>query len=314
VPTAGQHNVDASCIIVAICGSDTLARCIERIRELRPPPREILVCAADAFEIPRDIEEAGDLKIVRVRDDSPVALAAAGLAAATGDVIMLTEDHCLPVSGWIRELSSALGDSPRIAAGGPIDPGKDGTSFDWAFFIVDFFRYVPPVTGGPAESLSVCNVAYRRATLEEIRSEWSPGFHETRVHELLKARGQLWMVPGATVTSLRRVGTKDGVRERFTFGWLFAAKRFRSGDSTRRIAFAVGSLILPFVLFGRITRRCFAEPALAKRLIMCSPYVMLLVLAWSLGELVGYITGKAPSSSPAAKNRSGVSGSQAVNA
>jgi hypothetical protein len=314
VSNAGEQKRRTSCIIVAICGSDTLALCIARIRDLDPPPGEIVVCAADGFEIPRNLEAAPDVKIVRVGDDSPVALAAAGIGACTGDVVCLTEDHCLPATHWIEELSAGLDDQTVVAAGGPIEPEKNGNTFDWAFFIVDFFRYVPPVRGGPVESLSVCNVAYRRDTLDTITGEWSPGFHETRVHDLLKRSGRLFLVPGAVVFSNRRVRIQDGVRERFTFGRLFAARRFRSGESGRRITFALGTVVLPALLFTRIAARCLAERRLAGRLVKASPHVVLLLLAWSLGELVGYVTGKPPSSAPAARNRSPLAGGQPANA
>jgi hypothetical protein len=314
VPNESERGSDTSCVVVAICGSDTLDACITRLRRLDPPPAEIVVSAANSFEIPARLEAAGDLKIVRANDDSPVTLATAGIAAATRSIICLTEDHCIPDREWIRHLSETLPDGSRVAAGGPIDAREGITSFDWAFFIVDFFRYLPPVAGGPVESLSVCNVAYRRETLSDIRAEWAPGFHETRVHEMLKRRGALFMVPAARVTSNRMVRVRDGVRERFIFGWLFAARRFRTRDAWRRIPFALGAVMLPFLLFARITSRCAGEGRLAKRLVKSTPHVMLLLIAWTLGELLGYVSGSPPASSPAARNRASLSADHSVNA
>jgi hypothetical protein len=180
------------------------------------------------------------------------------------------------------------------------------TSFDWAFHMVDFYRYAPPVDAGPVDSLSVCNVAYSRATLDPIRKEWEAGFHETRVHDLLRKRGDLTMVPGAVIACDRRVGTLDGLSERFRFGRLFAARRFRENAAASRFAYAAATPLLPFLLFARIAKRSFATAGLSGALVRSSAYVVALLVAWSAGEFVGYVTGRAPRSCAAARNRFGL--------
>lgn len=300
MPSKQQEKVDSSCVVVAICGTAALERCLDRLARLDPAPGEIVISAAVFFELP---ENAGTARIVRSASDSPVDLAAAGLRAARGDVICLTEDHCLPVIGWVAALSNAIANNDAAVAGGAIDMASGARGFDWAFFMVDFYRYLPPVNAGLVSSLSVCNSAYRRRVLDELRDEWNDGFHETRMHGLLARRGPLIVTPDATVMSKRRVAVSDGIRERFVFGRLFAAKRFRRADTGRRLVYAALTPLLPVLLYARIARRCLKDGRLAGRMFAATLPLTALLVAWSAGELVGYLTARPPLSSPAAPDR-----------
>jgi hypothetical protein len=58
----------------------------------------------------------------------------------------------------------------------------------WAFYYVDFFRYMRPVPSGGSPTLSVCNVAYHRSHLEAVHDLWKNGFLETEIHDALRER------------------------------------------------------------------------------------------------------------------------------
>jgi hypothetical protein len=264
---------------------------------------EIVIAAPDGLPVPEFTNEKIPVTVVRCSTDSPVKLAAAGLSAARGKAVLMTEDHCVPVPGWSGILRGALSDPATVAAGGPLLPPQHLSAFDWAFFMVDFFRYLPPVAKGRVAALSVCNVGYRKSTLESVRAEWAEGFHETRVHDLLARTGDLTMVPNAEVATHRHVARGAGLVERYRFGQLFAAERTRN-RGVMRAAFAAGAPLLPLILMSRIARRCLAAGSLSRRFIRSAAYLAALVGAWSLGELVGYATGRPPASTVAASNRS----------
>jgi hypothetical protein len=266
---------------------------------------EIVVAAPDGLPVPEFTNEEIPVRVVRCATDSPVTLAAAGLSAARGKTVLMTEDHCVPVPEWSAILRGALSDPASAAAGGPLLPPRHLSAFDWAFFMVDFFRYLPPVAKGRVAALSVCNVGYRKSTLERVRADWAEGFHETRVHDLLARTGDLTMVPDAEVATHRHVAPGAGLVERYRFGQLFAAERTRN-RGVMRAAFAAGALLLPLILMSRIARRCIAAGSLSRRFIHSAAYLAALVGAWSLGELVGYATGRPPASTAAASNRSDV--------
>src|SRR5262249_43250013 len=150
-------------------------------------------------------------------EHTPVQLAARALHEARGDLVLLTEDHCIPGPGWVGQLCAALMPG-RAAVGGVIETDSAISKADWAFWFVDYFRYWRPVSAGPSPTLSVCNVAYREEYLTQIAPLWADGFLETTVHEALRQRfGSLWIIPEAEVRTSRHVRMADAILERYAF-------------------------------------------------------------------------------------------------
>ncbi len=129
-------------------------------------------------------------------------------------MVLLTEDHCTASHDWVRALSEAVV-RHRRTIGGSLDPLPALHGFDWAFYFVDFFRYMLPRDGGPTASVSVCNVGYMRSDLLQLGGDWRDAFHETRVHdELMRRHGAHVFEPDARMHTGRMVGYGDGHRER----------------------------------------------------------------------------------------------------
>jgi len=236
---------------------------------------------------------------------SPLELAARAVAAARGDLILLTEDHCVPDNAWVMSLTNTL-QRNGSAVGGAVDPLDLGTmtAFDWAFYYVDFYRYQSPLTAGIADSLSVCNVGYRRSDLEALDESWRTSFHETRIHtSLAKPGAPLWMEPRASVRAGRRVHRGDALRERYSFGRYYACRRIEPPHESGRIWFALGSPLLPLLLVGRMARASARDDRTARRFLRSLPDLAALVLAWSLGEALGYLTKRGPATMEAAPER-----------
>jgi hypothetical protein len=192
------------------------------------------------------------------------------------------------------------------AVGGAVDPLSPEmmTPFDWAFYYVDFFRYQAPLSAGIADSLSVCNVAYRRGDLESLTEPWRESFHETRIHMALSKQGaRLWMEPRATVRAGRRVNRLDALRERYSFGRYYACRRIERPHQQARVWLALGSPLLPLLLLGRMARASARDDRNARRFLRSLPDVAALVLAWSFGEALGYLTARGPETMEAAPER-----------
>lgn len=288
--------------MVSICGPDRLAACLEALAGQRNAPSFEIVVADDGARQGGGRLRSLHRNVVWVSAaPSPPQLAAAAVGAARGAVVMLTEDHCVPGPDWVRRLHAAVtgsaGGRPGPgAAGGPVaftDAGGDG--LEWAFHFSDFAAHVPPVAGGAARSLSVCNVAYRRATLDRLRPEWGEALHETRLHDAIRRRvGPLVMVPDAPVVSGRRVRLADALRERYGLGRIYAAVRFEDAPARLRWLRALAAPALPPLLMVRLARRSRRIPQGVRRFLVSLPQVAGLVLAWSLGEAVGLLTGRPP--------------------
>jgi hypothetical protein len=71
-------------------------------------------------------------------------LRAAGISAATGTFVAITEDHCLPPKAWCAKIIETYTDYPDcIAMGGSVVNGSNTNIMDRANFAVTFSEYRP---------------------------------------------------------------------------------------------------------------------------------------------------------------------------
>ena len=179
--------------------------------------------------------------------------------------------------------------------GGVVEPGLAASPAMWAFYYVDFFRYMRPATAGVSPSLSVCNVAYHRSHLDDVKELWATGFHETEIHRALQQKfGPLYLWPDAEVRVRRNVRFGEAVYERYAFGRLFGATRVTHAGLSRRLYFLAFSPALPLLLLGRMTARAASNPEARAMFVKALPSLATLVLAWSWGEWLGYLTRRRP--------------------
>jgi len=288
--------------VVGICDAKAMARCLAALdAQVDAPPFDVIavydpklgdVAALSERHAPVRLI-AGDLS------SDPATMAARCLREATGDIVLLTEDHCRPSNNWVRCLHDAheRDHSAAPAIGGSIEIERGARAASWAFCYVDFFRYAKPLPAGPAQHVSVCNVAYKRAALDAVADQWRDKLHETALHGALFERfGPLAMCPDAEVTMLRRVRFGDAIRERYAFGRWFARKRIEQASAAARIKWLLVSPLLPAVLMYRMARVAMVRPRLRGPFFRSLIAVKILACAWSWGEWVGYLTGKGPRS------------------
>lgn len=286
-----------SVAVVGICGPDHLLRCLDALAMQRGAPAFEIVVAHDPSLKGMDVvtRRYPDVRVSANRGQrTPLELASRALQNSRGEVVLLTEDHCIPEPDWICQLYNAL-DERCAAVGGVVQADPRATATDWAFYFVDFFRYAEPVCEGFSPSLTVCNVAYRRRTLEEIDPSWKDFFHETAVNDELRAQfGPLRLIPEARVTMSRHVRFAEAVRERYSFGRLFGCTRMQRTGSSRQILYTLGAPLLPGLLIGRMVNKSLKDSNLRKRLARSILPLIGLVFAWSLGEWLGYLTRRRP--------------------
>jgi len=218
---------------------------------------------------------------------------AAGLAAASGDLVAILEDRSVPRADWARtsvRLHAAL---PHAVIGGAILNGRDRT-LNWAVYFCDFGRYQRPFAAGPREWVSDVNVAYKRRALERTRGLWRERYHETTVHWALRRAGEtLYLSPDLVVDQMRgslRFGAL--LAERFAWGRVFAYTRARETPLAARWARALLAPFLPLLLFWRLLRSQIRTGVTRGKFFQASPAIIALLIAWSLGEALGYVTGE----------------------
>lgn len=293
--TAGTITVG----VVGICGAPHLRRCLAALDAQREAPAfDILVVHDPHLEdIAAMSGEHPDVRFVaNAGQRTPLELAARAVAEASGELVLLTEDHCVPAPGWVRAMAEAQAED-RAVVGGAVEPLPGTTDADWAFYLVDYYRYMPPVSEGPSPTLTVCNASYRADRLAEIADVWRDIFHETAINEALSARfGTLWLCPEARVAMRRHVRLRDALYERYAFGRLFGCTRLQFQPAWRRWYYVAFAPVLPILLLGRMKAASFRSWTNAVRFLRALPYTAALVVAWSWGEWLGYLTRRRPRS------------------
>ncbi len=217
---------------------------------------------------------------------------AAGLAAATGDLVAIVEDRGIPAPDWARAFARLHAALPYEVIGGAVDLGRPGTAAR-AVYLCDFGRYAPPFTAGPRDYVTDVNVCYKRGALERTRVLWAERYHETTVHWALRRGGAtLWLSPEPVVRQERDGLTVGGLlRERRAWGRLFAYTRSRESPAAVRLVRAALAPVLPLVMGWRIVRREAVRGRLTATL-PTLPLLLCLLAAWAAGEAEGYLSGR----------------------
>jgi hypothetical protein len=288
----------ASVGVLAVSGRPYLDRCLDALRAQRdaPPFETVVVCDPSIGTLDGLADRHPEARIVvNAGQRTPLELASRALRECRGSTILLTKDHCVPAADWIHTMLGAQRDD-RAAVGGRVEIASDASAVDWAFHFVDFSPYAGRGTAGPAASLTICNIAYRRADLAAVAASWAGGFVETRVHAALCSRfGALWFHPGSEVVLARPVSLRHALAERYVLGRLFGASRAQGWSRRRRLLYAGLAPALPVLLLSRMARVALPSRPHRRRFLRAVAPLILVVLARSLGEWVAYLTGRPPS-------------------
>lgn len=297
-----------SVVVTVVDGARAVERCLQALAAQEDPPALDVVVPYD--ETARGVGElAGRFPSVRFLPLGPLETArpvstpagqhelfdrrrAAGLAAVRGELVAILEDRGVPRVDWART-AVGLHALPYGVIGGAIQNGRDRL-LNWAVYFCDFSRYQLPFEPGVRSYVSDVNICYKRAAVDATRSLWADRYHETTVHwELARLGETLFLAPSMVVDQMREgLALPSLVRERFDWGRLFAYTRAREVSRSRRLTLAVLSPLLPAVLFVRHAMNQVHKRAALGSFLVASPLVFLLLLSWSAGEMVGYLTGE----------------------
>jgi hypothetical protein len=217
---------------------------------------------------------------------------AVGLQLARGKVIAITEDHAVPSGDWCLQLVRLHKEMPYEVIGGAIENGLD-RPMNWAWYYCDFGRYGRPFLDGETKYISDVNVSYKRRALDLVKDLYEDVYNETRIHWALRERrAKLFLDDRLVVFQMRpAMSIAEILRERIEWGMVFAETRGESFNLVRRLAFAIGTLFLPAILLSRVYLHMFRQKRTTTQIASSSPFVLLMLVGWSLGELIGYLSG-----------------------
>jgi len=248
---------------------ESLERCLAAVVEAAPEA-EIVVVDDGSMDASAVAAAARRHAAVLVRTERVGAAAArnAGARRASGEIVLLTDDDCLPAPDWAEVLSASVARSPGLAVvGGRTEPSPGSV----------FVRASQSVIGTVERAAPFCatsNVGCRRQTVLEVPFDES--FREASGEDrdwcarVLRAGGEIVREPRAVVVHVPAVGARAFWRRHVRYG--------RSGRRLRQ-----GSLPARVRLGARVVRDGFAS----------GPTVGALVVVAQVATLVGYVAGPA---------------------
>jgi hypothetical protein len=285
--------VRVSVVVASFSGEEALRSCLDSL-ESQHGDAEVIVSAA--LE-PATMERLRQRYTWAQLQPAPPAatvfqLRTLGLDRAHAAVAVLLEDHCVVPAGWLGALVSSVvvameGDGGL--AGGAVESGLPSSLAGFALYLVEYGALMPPLPD--ARAILAVNAAYDRSALEACRPVWADGFHESEVHDALRAAGHVpRLAAEATVRSHLRMPLARALAHLFRGGARFGAYRQRRWSTAERVLRILAAPLVPPVLVARMLGRLLRRrPRALARFVLALPYVLCLVTAWSAGELTGHV-------------------------
>ena len=282
-------------VVVASPRSEDLA--IACVRSILPEARlthapVVVARAVGAAEISRRLGDAG-VPIVPV--DAGVAatlpeIRGAGLLAVQTQYAALVEDHCLAAPGWLSALCAAAPTADVV--GGRMGNARRARATDWAAYFAEYGFFSGTANGRGAPLITAANVLYGPRA-RPAAAEWAAaGLWEDVIHTRLASAGcQLRVTPAAEMRQNLSYGARQFCRDRFAHGYDYARVRLREQPESRRWLRLLSTPLLPLVLGRRIAAH--VAPTDRGAFVRALPVTLLFLSAWSVGELAGYLHGKA---------------------
>lgn len=278
------------CKLLEACVGSLLPQCRSHGAEL------IVARAGTADEIAWLRHRYPEVEFVRSDGSESVPrLRALGMAQASGDIVALTEDHCIAAEDWLSQLVHGHAKG-RDVVGGAMDNAQRHRAIDWAAFFAEYGLFAANSQGAETQ-LTGANVAYSRRVVDTVidcarRGEW-----ENVAHDGLRAQGStLHFLRTAAIYQNKTYGFWSFCRDRFEHGRDYARRRLVDQRPGRRLLYLSGIWILPFLLTARVARAIASHQRSA--FLRSLPLTFGFLVAWSFGEAWGYGLGKSRQEEP----------------
>lgn len=285
-----------SVVIASNRDPSLLHACVESLAtQCRASGAQLIVARAGDLEAEDRARLAGSGASVvmgPVTADIPV-LRGLGMQLAIGDLVAVTEDHCLAAPDWIVMLQRAAAEGADVVGGG-MDNARRARAVDWGAFFSEygFFSSGRPASAAVPALLTGANVAYARTVAGAVATWALAGEWENVAHGRLSRSGfVLRFVPQAVILQNKSYAIGAFLVDRFEHGLDYARTRLALEGARRRLPLLLLTPALPFVLTTRVARAAATGRWLT--FARALPATFAFLAAWSLGEAAGYLRGAA---------------------
>jgi glycosyltransferase involved in cell wall biosynthesis len=287
---------DLSVILVTPDCYETIRKTVTSLRAQTVRERLELVIVCPSKDSLRLIESETDgfasICVIEFGEIRTLAVArVAGIHAASAPLVALGEDHAFPEPGWAEALI-AEHRQPWAAVGPAFLNGNPGL-MSWMSLVMDYGRWLEPVTGGITDDVPGHNSAWKRDLLLEYGSALERMMQApTLMHWDMQAKGhQLYLEPAAQVRHVNITRLHSFILDHFYGAQIFAAARASDWSWLQRLLYVAATPVLTARTLGEWLshiRRIAPAPKLLPR---AWPLLLLSLAIWSAGEMIGYVLG-----------------------
>jgi glycosyltransferase involved in cell wall biosynthesis len=283
-----------SVIIACVNGLPTIADCLSAL--------ERQICDFD-FEI-IVIDRTQDKTTEYIRKNFPSVcitklfkpygipqMRAIGMAQASGEFVVITEDHCIPPENWLAEIVRAH-ESGYPVVGGAVENLSQSRLIDWAVFLCEYSSFMPPIAAGETEFITGNNTSYSRQLIETIDESLLQNYWEYFLQKELRQMGVKFLsVPTLIIGHKKEFGFFYFLSQRFHYSRSFAAMRKRQSSFLKQFIYLLYVPILPFHLTWRIFQNVQQKRRNRKEFFMSLPLLLIFMYSYALGEFTGQLFG-----------------------
>lgn len=248
----------ASVVVCTYNGATTIEACVDALLALDYPDCELIVVDDGSTDGAGELAAARGVRVIRTQNQGLSAARNTGTATASGEVVAFCDDDCEPDPHWLRHLVASLLDGDDAGVGGPNVPPPDAV-------VADGVGHAP---GGPmhvlvsdteAEHLPGCNMAFRRAALEQVGG-FDPRFRTAGddvdlCWRIQDAGGTLGFSPAALVWHRARRSMPAYLRQQAGYGRAEALLERKWPDRYNH----QGHVSWSGTVYGGKVRRCFGR-------------------------------------------------------
>lgn len=214
------------------------------------------------------------------------------VSRARGEIIAFTDADCVAGPGWLSEIIEAHRGG-ALVIGGAVENGSPDNYLGWVYYFCEFNQWLPGARRVSMGEIPTCCLSMKRAAFDRY-GPFLDGTYcsDTAFHWRLRRDGhQPLFLPSIKVAHQYREGLKSFLRHEVFHGRSFGLVRTSEQRLTRaqRALFAARTLYLPLLQFYLTARRVVRCGFYLKEFVLLSPLIFLGILAWSYGELRGYL-------------------------
>ena len=215
----------------------------------------------------------------------------AGIRRSSGDIVAITTAHCVPGKDWLIQMLKAH-EAAVPAIGGAIENYESAGVVDWAIYFCRYSQYMLPFRESLVPEIPGDNASYKRVYIDRCHHVRHNGFWEPAVHtELKKAGLQLLLVPSIVISHKKSFSLKGFLKQRFQHGMQFGRERASRFPGPKRALYVLLSPAIPVAFLVRISQQVLSKRKHRKEFLISLPILLLFLLAWTWGELIGYLRG-----------------------